>query len=100
MAEVAGNRARSLPGIQVNQSSRETEQMSEVQIVAQEHEVLVPLNRSEAERLDKRLRLMAGTARENFEKVGRLLDGAKRGRVHEGRGFKPRTRNVPAPCGA
>lgn len=61
--------------------------MSELQ-VAGEPEVLVPLDEREAGRLDKRLRLMAGTARENFEKVGRLLDEAKRGRVHEVLGFK------------
>lgn len=50
-------------------------------------EVLVPLTRDEADRLDKRLRLMAGSAREGMEKVGRLLDEAKAGRVHEVLGY-------------
>lgn len=49
--------------------------------------IFEPLDRPEAERLDKRLRLMAGTARENLEKIGRLLDDAKRGQIHEALGF-------------
>jgi DNA-binding NarL/FixJ family response regulator len=48
----------------------------------------------EAERLDKRIRLMAQTTRDNFEKVGRLLDDAKRGQVHEILGFKSWTAYV------
>ncbi|WP_133167820.1 helix-turn-helix domain-containing protein [Mycolicibacterium austroafricanum] len=67
--------------------------MSEVQVV-EPTEVLVPLSEQDATRLDKRLRLMAGTARENFEKVGRLLDEAKRGQVHEVLGFKSWTAYV------
>ncbi len=66
--------------------------MSELQVV--EHEVLVPLNVQDAERLDRRIRLMAQTTRENFEKVGRLLDEAKNGRVHEALGFKSWTAYV------
>lgn len=66
--------------------------MSELQVV--EHEVLVPLNVQDAERLDRRIRLMAQTTRENFEKVGRLLDEAKNGRLHEALGFKSWTAYV------
>ncbi|TQK27891.1 hypothetical protein [Arthrobacter sp. SLBN-53] len=67
--------------------------MSEVQVV-EPTEVLVPLGVQDAERLDKRIRLMAQTTRENFEKVGRLLDEAKQGRVHEALGFKSWTAYV------
>lgn len=67
--------------------------MSELQ-VAEPTEVLVPLDVRDAERLDKRLRLMVGTARENFEKVGRLLDEAKQGRAHDVLGFKSWTAYV------
>lgn len=66
--------------------------MSELQVV--EPEVLVPLSTQDAERLDKRIRLMAQTTRENFEKVGRLLDEAKQGRLHEALGFKSWTAYV------
>ncbi|MCF6386527.1 sporulation transcriptional regulator SpoIIID [Mycobacterium sp. MBM] len=51
-------------------------------------DVVVPLDKSSAERLDKRVRLMAGAARDSFEKLGRLLDEAKSGQVHEALGFK------------
>jgi DNA-binding transcriptional ArsR family regulator len=57
-------------------------------VVSMTAEVLVPLGKPDAERLDKRLRLMAGTARDNFEKVGRLIDEAKQGRIHDVLGFK------------
>lgn len=67
--------------------------MSEVQVVEQV-EVLVPLKVEDAERLDRRIRLMAQTTRENFEKVGRLLDEAKQGRLHEALGFKSWTAYV------
>lgn len=67
--------------------------MSEVQVVEQV-EVLVPLKVEDAERLDRRIRLMAQTTRDNFEKVGRLLDEAKRGQVHEALGFKSWTAYV------
>lgn len=67
--------------------------MSEVQVV-EPVEVLVPLGVQDAERLDRRIRLMAQTTRENFEKVGRLLDEAKQGRVHEALGFKSWTAYV------
>jgi hypothetical protein len=45
------------------------------------------LDAAAANRLDQRVQLMAQTARENFEKLGRLLDEAKAGRVHETLGF-------------
>ncbi len=67
--------------------------MSEVQVVEQV-DVLVPLELEDAQRLDKRIRLMAQTTRDNFEKVGRLLDEAKRGHVHEALGFKSWTSYV------
>lgn len=67
--------------------------MSEMQ-VADQVEVLVPLKVEDAERLDRRIRLMAQTTRDNFEKVGRLLDEAKRGQVHEALGFKSWTAYV------
>jgi transposase-like protein len=62
-------------------------EVSELQAVG-DVEVLIPLSPQDATRLDKRLRLMAGTARQNFEKVGRLLDEAKAGRVHDVLGYK------------
>lgn len=68
--------------------------MSDVEVTEPPADVLVPLGQMEAERLDKRLRLMAGTTRENFEKVGRLLDEAKAGQVHAVLGFKSWTAYV------
>lgn len=68
--------------------------MTELATALEPDDVLVPLDQHSAERLDKRLRLMAGTARDNFEKVGRLLDEAKRGQVHEVLGFKSWTAYV------
>ncbi len=73
--------------------------MTDVAACSPDPEVLVRLDMQEATRLDKRLRLMAGTARENFEKVGRLLDEAKRGRVHEVLGFKSWTEYVAEAVG-
>ena len=67
--------------------------MTEVQVV-EPADVLMPLSNADAERLDKRIRLMAQTTRDNFEKVGRLLDDAKRGRLHETLGFKSWTAYV------
>jgi hypothetical protein len=67
--------------------------VSELQ-VAEPDDVLVPLSPVDAERLDKRIRLMAQTTRDNFEKVGRLLGDAKRGQVHEVLGFKSWTAYV------
>jgi transposase len=58
------------------------------ELQAVEHEVLVPLNRPDAEKLDGRIRRMADTARGNLETVGRLLDEAKAGQVHQTLGFK------------
>jgi hypothetical protein len=60
--------------------------MTELQ-VQEPVEVLVPLDKQEAERLDKRLRLMAQTVRDNLVKVDSLLKEAKEGRVHEVLGF-------------
>lgn len=59
-----------------------------VQVVQERNEVVVPLPQMDAQRLDQRIRLMAKTTRESFEKVGRLLDEAKRGDVHVVLGFK------------
>jgi len=67
--------------------------VSELRVVEPD-EVLVPLSPVDAERLDKRIRLMAQTTRDNFEKVARLLDDAKRGQVHEVLGFKSWTAYV------
>ena len=67
--------------------------MSELHAVEPD-DLLVPLSTVEAERLDKRIRLMAQTTRDNFEKVGRLLDDAKRGQLHEVLGFKSWTAYV------
>ncbi|MGH3556425.1 winged helix-turn-helix domain-containing protein [Mycobacterium sp.] len=50
-------------------------------------EVLIPLDRPAAEKLDGRIRRMAGATREHFEKVGRLLDDARAGQVHDVLGF-------------
>ncbi|MGD1255346.1 helix-turn-helix domain-containing protein [Mycobacterium seoulense] len=67
--------------------------MTELQVV-DPADVLMPLSNVDAERLDKRIRLMAQTTRDNFEKVGRLLDDAKRGQIHETLGFKSWTAYV------
>lgn len=60
--------------------------MAELQAV--EHEVLVPLDRPGAEKLDGRIRRLATQAGEQLVQVGRLLDAAKAGRIHEALGFK------------
>jgi hypothetical protein len=50
-------------------------------------EVIAPLDRDAAARLDKRIRLMAATARENLAKIAMLVDEAKAGQIHEALGF-------------
>ncbi len=61
--------------------------MTELPVI-ESAEVLVPLSTADAQRLDKRIRRMAQTTRDNFERVGRLLDEAKQGQVHETLGYK------------
>lgn len=60
--------------------------MSEVQVL-EDHDVLVPLDRSEAEKLDGRIRRLAKQAGDQLLTVGRLLDEARAGRAHEALGF-------------
>ena len=60
--------------------------MGELQ-VAEHVEVLVPLDRHKAEVLDGRIRRLAKQAGEQLVQVGRLLDEAQAGRVHETLGF-------------
>ncbi|MCV7056286.1 helix-turn-helix domain-containing protein [Mycolicibacterium gilvum] len=60
--------------------------MSEVQVM-EDHEVLVPLDRSGAEKLDGRIRRLAKQAGDQLLQVGRLLDEARAGRAHEALGF-------------
>jgi hypothetical protein len=60
--------------------------MSELQVVEQV-EVLVPLDRNKAEVLAGRIRRLAKQAGEQLVQVGRLLDQAQAGRVHETLGF-------------
>jgi hypothetical protein len=50
-------------------------------------EVIAPLDRDAAVRLDKRIRLMADTARDNLAKIAMLVDEAKAGQIHEALGF-------------
>jgi hypothetical protein len=61
--------------------------MTEVQPEA-DPEVVVPLDRRAAEKLDVRIRRMADAARGDLETVGRLLDEAKAGGIHDVLGFK------------
>lgn len=56
--------------------------MSEVQVVEEHPDVVVPLGREEAERLDKRIRLMAGQFVADWVKFQGLVDDARRGQVH------------------
>ena len=60
--------------------------MNELQVVEQV-EVLVPLDRYKAEVLDGRIRRLAKQAGEQLVQVGRLLDEAQAGQVHETLGF-------------
>ena len=50
-------------------------------------EVVAPLDVAAATRLDKRIRLMASTVRENLAKIAELVDEAKAGQVHVALGF-------------
>ncbi len=50
-------------------------------------EVVEPLNRDDAERLDKRMRLLVGTITDNMAKLYELVERAKRGNVHATLGF-------------
>lgn len=61
--------------------------VSEVVQVHQPAEVLVPLDRAQAEKLDGRIRRLAKQAGDQLVQVGRLLDEAKAGRIHEALGF-------------
>ena len=61
--------------------------MSELQ-VAESAEVVVPLDRLAAEKLDARIRRMAESARGQLVKVAELVEEAKRGRVHEVLGYE------------
>lgn len=63
--------------------------MTDVQVLEkfEDHEVLVPLGRSEAEKLDGRIRRLARQAGDQLVQVGRLLDEARSGRIHEALGL-------------
>lgn len=63
--------------------------MSEVAVVEQgaDVEVVVPMDRRSAEQLDKRIRLIAGTVRDNFVKLATYVEEAKAGNLHEVLGF-------------
>ena len=50
-------------------------------------EVAVPLGMTEAARLDKRIRLMADTIRDNVLKITGLIEEAKTGQIHVALGF-------------
>lgn len=50
-------------------------------------EVVEPLDRATAQRLDKRMRLLAGTINDNIAKLYELVPEAKRGDVHRALGF-------------
>ena len=62
--------------------------MSEIAVVEESApEVLLPLDKHKAEMLDGRIRRLAKQAGEQLVQVGRLLDDAQAGRVHETLGF-------------
>lgn len=67
--------------------------MSEVQVV-EPAEVLVPLDRPAAEKLDGRIRRLAKQAGDQLVQVGKLLDEARLGRIHEALGFSSWTAYV------
>ncbi len=50
-------------------------------------EVIAPLDRDAAVRLDKRIRLMASAVRDNLTKIDTLLKEAKTGEIHVALGF-------------
>jgi transposase len=56
--------------------------MSDKQSVTMEAEVVEPLDREAAERLDKRVRLLVGNIHDSMAKLHDLLLEAKRGHVH------------------
>ncbi|ETZ64365.1 hypothetical protein E3G59_001577 [Mycobacteroides abscessus] len=56
--------------------------MSDVAAVVDEHEVVQPLSREDAEQLDKRIRLAAGQFVADWVKFQGLIDDARRGQVH------------------
>ena len=68
--------------------------MIEVQVVEPATDVLVPLTRDAAERLDGRIRRLAKQAGDQLVQVGRLLDEAKSGLLHEALGFESWTAYV------
>lgn len=49
--------------------------------------IIEPLDRGDAERLDKRIRLMAGQIAENMTKLYELTERAKSGKIHVALGF-------------
>lgn len=64
--------------------------MSELQVVqqdAEQVEVMVPLDESDARRLDQRIRLMAGQVVANWVKLRALVDEARLGQVHLALGY-------------
>jgi hypothetical protein len=50
-------------------------------------EVVEPLDRDTAERLDKRMRLLVGAITDSMAKLYELVEEAKRGNIHEALGF-------------
>jgi hypothetical protein len=50
-------------------------------------EIVEPLDREDAKRLDKRIRLLYGSIKDNFDKLRELVDEAKRGEVHKALGL-------------
>ena len=54
----------------------------------QHNDVVTPLDRAAAERLDKRIRLMGTTMRDNLVKIEALLIDAKAGQIHLTLGFE------------
>lgn len=50
-------------------------------------EIVVPLDRAEAKRLDQRIRLLVGSINDNIAKLHDLVDEAKRGDVHVALGY-------------
>lgn len=67
--------------------------MTEIQVV-EPAEVLVPLSREAEERLDGRIRRLAKQAGDQLVQVGRLLDEARVGNIHEALGFSSWTAYV------
>jgi hypothetical protein len=51
-------------------------------------EAVEPLNREDAEKLDRRIRRMAGDTKGKLDTLGALVADAKAGRIHEPLGFK------------